>query len=251
MNKIILLANQKGGVAKTTLVANVGDQLPGKKLIVDVDPQASLTDMFGIQPKASMYHVLGDSKAGSQSIESIIVPIAPNLDLAPSDVDLALSETGLIIGQKRWEYLLQKALEPVRSKYDWIVIDSPPNLGALTTCGIMAADEVVVPTQLTAMAIKGMNLFLKTLRATQADYGSDAAQLRGVVCTLTDIRLVVAREMLAALQAREDLQLFETLIPKLVAFEEASLMGQTIQQYAPNSDAAKSIATLTKEIING
>lgn len=251
MHRIILFANQKGGVAKTTLVASVGAQLPGKVLIVDVDPQSSLTDMFGIQPKASMYNVLGDSKSGSQSIESIIVPVAPNLDLAPSDVDLALSETGLIIGQKRWEYLLQKALKPVLSKYDWIVIDSPPNLGALTTCGILAADWVIVPTQLTSMAIKGMNLFLDTLRATQADYSSDAAQLRGVVATLTDMRLVVAGEMLDALQAREDLPLFKTLIPKLVAFEEASLMGQTIQQYAPNTKATESIAKLTEEIING
>lgn len=218
---------------------------------MDTDPQASLTDMLGIQPQASMYHVLGDSKAGTQSVEDIIVPIAPNLDLAPSDVDLALSETGLIIGQKRWEYLLHKALAPLQSRYDWIVIDSPPNLGALTTCGIIAADWVIVPTQLTAMAIKGMNLFLNTLRSTQDDYGSDAAQLRGVVCTLTDMRLVVANEMLEALQAREDLPLLETLIPKLVAFEEASLMGQTIQQYAPNSKAAESIAALTEEIING
>lgn len=251
MSKNILFANQKGGVAKTTLAASVGAQLPGSTLLVDVDPQASLTDMFGIQPRFSMYHVLGDSKAGAQSMDDIILPIASNLDLAPSDVDLALSEMGLIIGQKRWEYLLQKALAPLQSRYDWIVIDSPPNLGALTTCGIIAADWVIVPTQLTAMAIKGMNLFLDTLRSTQSDYGSDAAQLRGVVCTLTDMRLVVANEMLNALKSRADLPLFETLIPKLVDFEEASLMGQTVNQYAPNKKAAASIVELTKEIING
>jgi chromosome partitioning protein len=252
MATVICIANQKGGINKTTITRNLGHVLSiaaGPVLLVDLDAQASLTNIAGVETQQGhMATVLGDVEAGTGDIAPIIHPISPTLSIAPSNIALAHTESALILRNKR-EYQLSRALSPVQDRFAYILIDCPPSLGLLVTNALLAAQWVIVPTHLDAMSISGVALFLQNLAATQDDY-PECAQLLGTVATQVDLRPVLSREMLATLQARDDLRLFTTVIPATIRFKEAALLQQSIIDYDPDGPGTKAYQDFTREVIS-
>jgi len=248
---IIAFANQKGGVGKTTSALNSGwalAQLQRQVLLVDLDPQASLTAMLGIDAvDTNLASVLGITERGTADITSIIRPIAPRLDLVPGDILLSRTELGLVVRAAR-EHQLARALAPLHDRYDLILIDAPPSLGMLTINALVAAQWVIIPTLLDALALRGLGLFVETLTEVQGEY-DQVARVLGVLPTLADLRTVHARDILAALRNRPDLRLFDTIIPRSIRFSEAALAQQAIAQYDPTNTGAVAYAALAEEIL--
>jgi chromosome partitioning protein len=248
---ILLVANQKGGVGKTTTVLNLAAALANlgyATLMVDLDPQASLTLNLGFEDEENnLATVLGITERGTKSLTDIIRPIAGALDLAPGDILLSRTELGLVVRAAR-EYQLQRALEPLQQRYDYIVIDAPPSLGLLVVNALIAAHWVVVPTQLDTVALRGLGLFIETMGDVEAEYGR-CARLLGVLATMVDLRPVHARDVLTVLQQREDLRTFATAIPRTIRFSEAIVVKQALVEYEPTHSGALAYTTLAQEIL--
>lgn len=248
---IIAIANQKGGVGKTTTTLNLGQALAdvaGPVLLIDLDPQASLTAMLGINaPDANMATVLGVVEKGTGDIPAIIQPLGPNLDLAPSDILLSRTELGLVV-RKANEQQLARSLVSLGQRYRYILIDSPPSLGLLTINALVAAASAIVPTQLSSMDLRGLGLFVETLSETQADYGK-AARLLGVLATRAEQRTLHAREVLAALRSQSALRLFDTIVPETVKFRDAAANKQALADYDRSHAGAAAYAALAQEVI--
>jgi chromosome partitioning protein len=248
---ILLIANQKGGVGKTTTVVNVAAALAHlgqKTLMVDLDPQASLTLNLGFEDEENnLANVLGITERGTKVITDIIRPVADTLDLAPGDILLSRTELGLVVRPAR-EYQLLRALEPVLSQYDLIVIDAPPSLGLLVVNALMAAQWVLVPTQLDTLALRGLGLFIETMSEMEAEYGR-CARLLGVLATMTDLRPVHARDVLTVLQQRADLRTFTTTVPRTIRFSEAIAARQSLVDYEPTHPGALAYTMLAQEIL--
>lgn len=248
---VIALANQKGGVAKTATTFNLGAELAktGRRvLLVDLDPQASLTAILGIDAtENNLADVLGTSDRGTGNLAPIIRPIGEGLDLAPGDIALSQTEMGLVVRRAR-EIQLARALAPVADRYQVILIDSPPSLGTLTLNALTAAHHVIVPVVLDALALRGLSLFLGTLAEVREDFGQ-AAGLLGVLPTLVDLRPTHSRDVLEALRGRADLRLFETIIPRTIRVSEAALLRQSIGEYMPDHPTAEAYANLAQEVL--
>jgi chromosome partitioning protein len=249
---VIAVANQKGGVGKTTTVLNLGTELAsiGKRvLIVDVDPQSSLTSTLGIEAsEENLAHVLGVIEKGTLNIGDILWQINDNLDVAPGDILLSRTELGLVIRSAR-EQQLARSLLPVLPNYDFIILDCPPSLGLLTVNALIAATWVIVPTILDVLALRGLSLFINTLAEIRQDYGM-GAKLLGVLPTLTDIRTVHARQILEGLRQRDDLLLFQNMVPRSIRFSEAALKRQSIRDYDPQNLGYNRIAEEVLERVN-
>ena len=248
---ILLIANQKGGVGKTTTVVNLAAalaQLGQKLLMVDLDPQASLTLNLGFEDEEhNLANVLGITERGTKGITDIIRPVGDHIDIAPGDILLSRTELGLVVRPAR-EYQLLRALEPVVSQYDLIVIDAPPSLGLLVVNALMAAQWVLVPTQLDTIALRGLGLFIETMSEMEAEYGR-CARLLGVLATMTDLRPVHARDVLTVLQQRKDLRTFTTTVPRTIRFSEAIAAKQSLVEYEPTHPGALAYTTLAQEIL--
>jgi chromosome partitioning protein len=246
------LVNAKGGVSKTLSTLNLAVELSrraGRVLMVDFDPQSSLTQTLGIHAEEhNMAEVLGVTTKGTLEIAPTIVAIADNLDLAPSDILLSRTEMTLIV-RPAHEQQLARALEPVRERYAYIVIDAPPSTGMLTINTVYAADHVIVPTQLDVLALRGIGLFLETLTDIREDYGR-AASLLGVLATMVDLRTRHAQDVLEALRQRMDLRTFTTTIPRTIRFSEAAMEGKALVDYEPGSPGALAYAQLAEEVIH-
>ncbi len=252
MAKVIAVANQKGGVAKTTTVIHLGVAMAamGKKvLLVDLDPQGHLAEGFGIvadQLKNEMSNVL----EGSKRISDIIIPaIRPNLDLAPSNIRMSDMELTLVNLRFR-ETKLKKALEPILSRYEYIFLDCPPSLGLLTTNALMAANQVLIPMSTEYFSMLGVSLLLKTVEAFKSEAKPDLSIL-GIVCTRHK-STIHAREVIE--QTRTDLgdhiHIFETPINESTKFKEASGQGKTVFEIAPEIEGAKAYQDIAKELVN-
>ena len=248
---IIAVANQKGGVGKTTTVLNIATEIAavGKRvLMVDVDPQSSLTTTLGINAsEENLAHVLGVIEKGTQNIGDILWQINETLDIAPGDILLSRTELGLVVRNAREQQLL-RALSPVLSNYDYILLDCPPSLGLLTVNALVAATWVLVPTLLDVLALRGLSLFVETLSEIRQDYGK-AAELLGVLPTITDVRTVHARQILEGLQEREDLRLFDAMVPRSIRFSEAALKRQAIKDYDPLYQGTVAYKRVAEEVL--
>jgi chromosome partitioning protein len=247
--RVIALANQKGGVAKTTTTLNLAVALKEKGmkvLCVDLDPQGNLTMSQGLNPDEidrSMYDVLVHKLPIEQVIQE------REIDLAVSSIDLAGAELALssMIGRER---ALEKALVSVRDRYDYILIDTPPSLGLLTINAVTASDGVIVPVQTEYLALRGLVQLENTLAMVRENLNPNV-QIMGILPTMYDKRLINSKEAVDILVENFGELVYETRIRKLVRYAEAPVKGQSVLAYDPTGEAAKMYRDLAKEVLNG
>ncbi len=248
MGHTFALAMQKGGVGKTTTALSLGAVLAerGRRvLLIDIDPQANLTQGLGIDPAAleySVYEVLLNPERGSAFAT---VPTAAGADLIPSSLDLAGAELELA-GKVGRELLLRKALREARTRYDYILIDPPPSLGIFSLNALAACDRVLVPMQLHAYALKAMPQLEQTIELVREIHPTLA--IGGIVCTLADRRTNLSGLVEQEVRERYADLVFETVIPMNVKLAEAPSTGSPISSYAPNSAGAQAYAALADEL---
>jgi chromosome partitioning protein len=246
---VIALANQKGGVAKTTTTLNLAVALKEKGmkvLCVDLDPQGNLTMSQGLNPDEidrSMYDVLVHKLPIEQVIQE------REIDLAVSSIDLAGAELALssMIGRER---ALEKALVSVRERYDYILFDTPPSLGLLTINAFTASDGVIVPVQTEYLALRGLVQLENTLAMVRENLNPNV-QIMGILPTMFDKRLLNSREAVDILVENFGELVYQTRIRKLVRYAEAPVKGQSVLAYDPTGEAAKMYRDLAKEVLNG
>ena len=248
MSRVIAIANQKGGVGKTTTTLTLGAALVERGrsvLLVDLDPQSSLTIALGVDgEEGNLHQVLGSTAPGTRSIRDIAHQIAPHFYLAPSDIALSRSEAGLMVRLGR-ESVLKKALQDAH--FDYVLIDCLPSLGILTVNALVAADEVIIPSACEYLALRGIALFYQTLQEVQSINGE--LRVLGILPTFFDSRLVHARDVLQAMKDR-GLPVFEVEVGRSVRFAEASLSGESILTYArdnPGTDAYRRLAEIVDQ----
>ena len=249
MVRVIALANQKGGVAKTTTTLNLAVALKEKGmkvLCVDLDPQGNLTMSQGLNPDEidrSMYDVL----VHKLPIEQVIHE--REIDLAVSSIDLAGAELALssMIGRER---ALEKALVSIRDRYDYILFDTPPSLGLLTINAFTASDGVIVPVQTEYLALRGLVQLENTLAMVRENLNPNV-QIMGILPTMYDKRLLNSKEAVDILVENFGELVYETRIRKLVRYAEAPVKGQSVLAYDPTGEAAKMYRDLAKEVLNG
>lgn len=250
MGKIIAIANQKGGVGKTTTTINLAASLAvqGKKvLIIDADPQANATSGYGIDPRAmtsSIYECLVDGYPldGSQ-----VPTCIEGLDLVGSRIDLAGAEIELINKPNR-ESVLARLLEPVKDKYDYIFIDCSPSLGLITVNALTAADSVIIPVQAEYFALEGISKLLNTIRIIKSRL-NPSLDIEGFLLTMYDARLRLANQIYEELKGHFADMVFDTVIPRNIRLSEAPSHGLPVILYDPESRGATSHTLLAKEII--
>ena len=247
--RTLAVANQKGGVAKTTTVATLGaalTELGQRVLVVDLDPQACLTFSVGIDPEdlnKSIHHVLlGGVKARDVLIEFDDAP-----DLLPATIELATAEVRLA-QESGPEQVLRTALRPLRSSYDWIIVDCPPTLGLLTVNGLSAATDVLIPLQCETLAHRGVGQLLDTIHDVQV-LTNPTLTVLGVLPTLYDGRTTHARAVLETIADTYSLAVLEPAIPKSIRFAEAPAVGETILSTAPASPGAKAYRALAGALL--
>ena len=250
--KTIAIANHKGGVGKTATCHNLGVILSHeygyKTLMVDLDPQASLTQACGIQEvERSLADVLGNVNPGAYSIEDIVLELSQNLFLAPADIDLTLTELGLTnrIGR---EHILRKALTPVQEKFDICLIDFPPSLGLLSICGLVASDGIITPTQPQTVDLRGLSLFLDTLEKIKEELNL-RIELIGVLMTFYDDRLLHHKLAVEALK-RANLRMLPVQIGRSVRVAEAAAAGEAIITWDQNNPQAERYRQVAKFVVD-
>lgn len=250
MGKIIVFANQKGGVGKTTCAVNVaaGIAALGKRvLIVDIDPQGNATSGFGINKRnvlRSSYDVLC---AGLAAAESTIKNVCKNLDVIPSSLNLAGAEIELAAQEGR-EARLKRALSLVREQYDYIFIDCPPSLGVLTINALCACDSVLIPIQCEYYALEGLSQLMNSVRTIKRLYNPTIG-IEGVVLTMYDGRLNLTSEVANEIKKYFPNKVYKTAIPRNVRLSEAPSFGKPVIYYDAASRGAKAYMELCNEII--
>ncbi len=250
MSRIIAIANQKGGVGKTTTAINLSSCmaiLGRKSLIVDVDPQGNTTSGLGLDKnnlEASVYDAMIDGVPVSDIL--IQAPIR-NLDIIPSSINLAGAEIELVSMMAR-EQRLARILHPLRDRYDFIFIDCPPSLGLLTLNALTAADSLIVPIQCEYFALEGLSQLVNTVKLVQKNL-NPMLEVEGVVLTMFDGRTRLSNQVVAEVQKFFRTKVYRTVIPRSIRLGEAPSFGQPISVYAPNSSAALAYESLAKELI--
>lgn len=250
MGKIIAIANQKGGVGKTTTAINLSSSLAfaeARVLLVDMDPQGNASSGIGFETK-SEYRSVYDVLIGSVEIEEAIVPSkVENLDILPSHINLTAAEIELVTALSR-ETRLKKCLEKVRDKYKVILIDCPPSLGLLTVNALTAADSVLIPLQCEYYAMEGLGQLLNTIRLIRESLNEDLA-LEGILLTMYDPRNNLSKEVMTQIEEFFSESMFRTIVPRNVRLSEAPSFGMSIIEYDIKSKGAASYIELAKEIL--
>lgn len=259
MGTVIAVANQKGGVGKTTTAVSLADALQemGKQvLLLDLDPQGSATLSLGVDPETlqqSIYDVLRATmdEQRSPGLADITLQTDAGFDLAPANLELAGAELDLFRAPLG-ELVLREALEPARSHYDYIIIDCSPTLGLLVVNALSAADQVLIPVQADYLALKGVSLLMRTIQTVQRKINRTLT-IGGVLLTLADTRTVHAREVIAAAHEAlaDNVPVYSPVIKVNVRVKEAPIAGQTILRYAPKSNVADAYRQLAREVLNG
>jgi chromosome partitioning protein len=246
LGQVIAFANQKGGVAKTTTTLNLGVALAerGKRVLaIDLDPQSNLTMSQGIDPddlERSMFDVL----VHKIPIEEIIVQ--REIDLAVASIDLAGAELAMssMIGRER---ALQKALLPLRSTYEYVLVDTPPSLGLLTINALTAADSVIVPVQCEYLSLRGLIQLENTLSMIRENLNPDV-RIRGILPTMFDGRTLHSREAVEILQENFGSLVFDTRIRKTIRYAEAPVKGTSVLKYDSNGNPARAYRHLARDV---
>jgi len=252
MSVVIVVANQKGGVGKTTTVMNLGaalNELGRRILLVDLDPQSALSAGLGVdsyQLNETIYDVLVDSRV---TMQSVIRPIRSNLDVVPSNIDLAAAEIELISAIGR-EYIFKEALAPVRGNYDYILVDSPPSLGLLTVNALTAADEVIIPLQCEYLALRGMRSLLETIEKVKAKLNPHL-EIRGILGTMFNARTLHAQEVMEEIRSIFGDKVFDVVVKSSIRFAEAPVAHQSLLEYDPRHEGAMAYRKLAEVIVNG
>jgi chromosome partitioning protein len=252
VTQVIAIANQKGGVGKTTTAINLAGALEEEGyriLCIDMDPQANLTAGLGINLNTvdkSMADVLAD---GRSTLTDVIRPTeSAGIDIAPANIDLASTEGELFTALGR-EQVLRDALEGHVAVYDYVLIDCPPNLGLLTVNGLVSANSVIIPVQTQYYAMKGLNNLVKVINMIRMKLNRDL-RILGLLPTFYDGRTNLARDMLDELRVIGDQHVFSSIVRNTVKLGEAPLAGRPITSYAGTSEAARTYRELAREVID-
>ena len=247
--RIYALAQQKGGVGKTTTAINLGAALRerGRRvLLIDLDPQGALSAGLGLDPLAldsTVYDVLRSARS---DLAGVIRQTDSGCDLAPSNIDLAAAEIELVSEPGR-EQILKGKLEGVAARYDYVLIDCPPSLSLLTLNALTAARGVIIPVQTQYFALRGMDLLFGTVEKVQARL-NQKLKITGILPTMFDARTTHGREVLQELRETYGAQLFETVIPLTVKLADSVMAGKSIISFHQQSPAAAAYRALAKEV---
>ena len=250
MGKIIAIANQKGGVGKTTTSVNLAaclGVLEKKVLLIDADPQANATSGLGIDVETveiGTYQLLEHS---SKAEEAIVKTESPNLDLIPAHIDLVAIEIELVEQDQR-EYMLKEAIAHLRDQYDYVLIDCAPSLGLLTLNALTAADSVIIPIQCEYFALEGLGKLLNTIKSVQKIHNKNL-DIEGLLLTMYDSRLRLSNQVVEEVQKHFDEMVFKTIIQRNVRLSEAPSYGESIINYDAGSKGASNYLSLAHEII--
>lgn len=250
MGKIIAIANQKGGVGKTTtsisLAASLG-VLEKKILLIDADPQANATSGLGLDVNAvegGTYHVLEHTLAAKKAI---VKTASPNVDIIPAHIDLVAIEIELVDKQER-EYMLKKALAEVKDDYDYILIDCAPSLGLITLNSLVAADAVIIPIQCEYFALEGLGKLLNTIKSIQ-NIHNPTLEIEGLLLTMFDSRLRLSNQVVDEVRKHFSTMVFETIIRRNIRLGEAPSYGESIITYDATSKGAINYLNLAQELL--
>lgn len=250
MGKIIAIANQKGGVGKTTTSVNLAASLgvlEKKVLLIDADPQANATSGFGIDVatiETGTYQLLEHNCSAE---ECIVEVNSPNVDIIPAHIDLVAIEIELVDKEDR-EYMLKKAIEHLKLAYDYILIDCAPSLGLLTLNALTASDAVIIPIQCEYFALEGLGKLLNTIKSVQRIHNPDL-DIEGLLLTMYDSRLRLSNQVVEEVKKHFHEMVFETIIQRNVRLGEAPSYGESIINYDVSSKGATNYLSLAKEII--
>jgi chromosome partitioning protein len=249
MSKIIAIANQKGGVGKTTTAVNLSScmaELGVRVLAVDIDPQGNMTSGLGAKDKSdkSIYDVIINSVPAQ---EAIINTVVKGLDIIPSEINLSGAEVELVNVMAR-EQVLKRALADVKSSYDYIIIDCPPSLGLLTLNALTAADTLLVPIQCEYYALEGLVQLMNTVSLVRKHLNA-AIAVEGVVMTMYDVRTKLSAQVVNEVKKLFKNKVYDTIIPRSVKLGEAPSFGLPINMYDPKCAGARAYTDLAKELI--
>ena len=250
MGKIIAIANQKGGVGKTTTSINLSaclGVLEKKVLLIDADPQANASSGLGIQTesvKTGSYQVLEHTASAR---DAIIKTNSPNLDIMAAHIDLVAVEIELVDKERR-EYMLKDSLGPIKNDYDFIIIDCAPSLGLITLNSLVAADSVIIPIQCEYFALEGLGKLLNTIKSVQKIHNKNL-DIEGLLLTMFDSRLRLSNQVVDEVQRHFSAMVFETIIRKNIRLGEAPSYGESIISYDATSNGAVNYLNLANELL--
>lgn len=250
MGKIIAVANQKGGVGKTTSAVNLSAalaQLKRRVLLIDCDPQGNATSGLGID-KASLEQSVYDVLVDRANLGDIIIHTDYELDLVPAVMDLAGAEVELVEAEDKL-YRLKNAITPIKGIYDYIIIDCPPSLGHVTLNALTAADSVLLPLQCEFYALEGLSQLMSTIEMVREQFNPELS-IEGLVLTMYDGRTNLSQQVEAEVRSHFPDQVYETKIPRNVRLSEAPSYGQPIFAYAASSKGARAYKELAREVVS-